>query len=101
MKVSMKVSVALTAREWQLYSSATGSAGAARKLNTAASKALNEAHKLYAETKDAGKAISAAWKIWGAKSNELSSFGASDSEPRWMFDDLILRLFCAPNGLKN
>ena len=99
MKVSMKISVALTASEWELYSSMTGSAGAARKLNTAASKALNEAHKIYAETKDQREAVKAAWAIWGAKSMELRKFGSYDSEPRYHFDDLITRLFCAPNGL--
>lgn len=99
MKVEMKVKVALTAQEWELYSSMTGIGAVARKLNSAANKGINEAHKVYAATKDKEAALLAAWNAWEPVSRSFSKFGANDTEPRYHFDYLLTKLFCKPHGI--
>ena len=99
MKVEMKVKVTLTASEWELYSSVTGAGAVARKLNTAASKAINAAHKVYVTTNDKEAALMAAWDAWEPVSRSFSKFGANDSEPRRHFDYLLTKLFCKPHGI--
>ena len=100
MKTEIKVKVSLTANEWELYSSMTGIGAVARKLSSAATKGINEAHKVYAATKDKQAAVKAAWGIWSPVSYEFSKFGASDTEPRYHFDSLLIKLFCKPLGLE-
>lgn len=99
-EMTCKVKVSLSANDWELYSSSVGVGVVARKLSVGAAKAINAAHKEYATTKNKGAAINAAWCIWDTVSREFSKFGATDTEPRWHFKDLLNRLFYKPHGLE-
>jgi hypothetical protein len=85
-KIQRKVTVDLTAAEWQLYGpdddlGAAELRGAARGLNAAAGKALS------AETRDK------AWTIFLAACERYAAVGACDTEPRAEFAAMLDKVF--------
>ena len=98
--ITCKVSVSMTAYEWELYTSMKGVGDVATKLSSAASKAINEAHKVYAATNDKEAASKAALGIWDSVSRNFSNFGANDTEPRYHFESLMVKLFYKPHNIE-
>lgn len=77
--VTARVAVKLTANDWQLFTASMNCTRAAAALNRAASKALS--------TGD----VKEAWAIFQEAQNEWAAYGAADTEPRWVFADLVDR----------
>lgn len=76
--VETKLTINLTADQWQLYSTMTGVDAVATMINRGLEKALNE-------SANAGEAYAKASRILGL----YSDFGATDSEPSFVLDKLI------------
>lgn len=75
------VTVELNAHEWQIFGDMDGAEAVVNALNDAASIALSKAtpHE--------------AWKFWTKESERYVAFGASDTEPRWVFECLVAKVF--------
>lgn len=73
------VKVLLTPEDWQLFTLSMNCTPAARALNKAASKALSTGDK------------QKAWAIFRDAQDEWAEYGAADTEPRYVFADLVDR----------
>jgi hypothetical protein len=72
------VSVKFTPRQWSLYSDMDGAKAAARKLNATLKRAVNNSLTI----EDARRAMYPVMQ-------DLSEFGANDSEPMWLLEDVL------------
>jgi len=79
--IKRRVTVDLDADAWELFTVSMDCTKAARALNVAASKALS------LPTRDE------AWELWSAASEKWADYGAADSEPRYVFRDLLDQVF--------
>lgn len=76
-KVKKTVSLCLTAEDWQLYD-LPGAGLAAKGLNIAVENAVNSGMGINEAAREVEKTMEA-----------LGEYGASDTEPRYVLDDLI------------
>jgi hypothetical protein len=77
--ITTKVKVRLTAEDWELFTTSMNCNTAAAALNLAASKALTQGDR------------NAAWTIFDEAADAYAQYGASDTEPRNVFADLLDR----------
>lgn len=80
-KIRRDVDVELSPEEWQLFTDMPGAMEAARQLNIAASEALS------LSTREAAK------EHFNVARDEWAEYGAADTEPRWVFEDLCDEVF--------
>ncbi len=80
--------VSLTARQWQIFSDMTGADGAASALNRAAEEALCEPTRAKAYDK------------MMRTMDRLSHFGASDTEPRCVFAEMLDEVYGPEYGYR-
>jgi hypothetical protein len=79
--IERKVTVDLTADDWQLFTASMDCAQAAKALNRAASEGLS----LPTATE--------AFAHWSTIADLWARYGASDTEPRWVMRDLVMQVF--------
>ena len=79
--IERKVTVNLTADQWQLFTVSMNCTQAAKALNRAASEGLSL------------PTASEAFAHWEITSDRWANYGAADSEPRWVMRDLIAQVF--------
>jgi hypothetical protein len=76
-----KVTVNLTADEWQIFSDMPGANRAAAEMSKLASKALSSANK------------EEAIELFSEGKSKWIEYGSCDTEPRWVFADLADEVF--------
>lgn len=77
-KVKKTISLSLTAEDWDLYSTKENVEGAANRLNVSFEHAVNS-----------GMSQVDAMRFMLREMEDLSSYGAADSEPGYVLDDLF------------
>lgn len=86
-KITIKLE--LTADDWQLYTASTNCTKAAMALNKAIETAVNTGLSRYEVERAANVAMRANDK-----------YGATDTEPRWVLNDILDEVFGAALGKK-
>jgi spore coat protein CotH len=79
--ITQQVTIHYTAEDWELYADMTGANTAAEVLSSVASEALSMSNAIDA------------WDHWNKASNTFMRWGAADSEPRFQFHRLVVRVF--------
>ena len=79
---TVKVNCDLTADQWELYTATTDCTVAADTLNAAFNRLVNSGLDRRQVHNEMSKVM------W-----DLADYGASDTEPRWVLDDLLCEVF--------
>lgn len=80
--INKKVELNYSADKWQLYTASMNCDEAAQELNKAFTEAVNS-----------GLGKLEVYKSVEAVMRKYDNFGATDSEPRWVLEDLIRKVF--------
>jgi hypothetical protein len=84
------IKVPVTARDWQIYGSVPGSAGAARDLTKALKKAFNEFDRTLAGGGTVKGALANAARVIKPVMSKHGKYGATDTEPRYVAAQMIV-----------